>query len=97
MPKIEVSFDIDHNGILNVSAKDLATGKEVTKRIENSSGLSSAEVERMRKNIYLWDHRTARGSMAFSSCRSNLREPTGKLAPNLSNAASGKDEGSVHY
>lgn len=49
MPKIEVSFDIDHNGILNVSAKDVATGKEVTKRIENSSGLSASEVERMRK------------------------------------------------
>jgi molecular chaperone DnaK len=49
MPQIEVSFDIDSNGILNVSAKDKATGKEVSKRIENSSGLSAGEVERMRR------------------------------------------------
>src|SRR5947209_19867153 len=49
MPKIEVSFDIDHNGILHVSAKDLGTGKEKKIRIESSSGLSSAEVENMRR------------------------------------------------
>ena len=49
MPQIEVTFDIDHNGILNVSAKDLGTGKEQKIRIESSSGLSSTEVERMRK------------------------------------------------
>ena len=49
VPKIEVTFDIDHNGILHVSAKDLGTGKEQKIRIESSSGLSSVEVERMRK------------------------------------------------
>ncbi len=49
MPQIEVTFDIDANGILNVSAKDLGTGKEQKIRIEGSSGLSEAEVERMRK------------------------------------------------
>jgi len=49
MPQIEVSFDIDANGILNVSAKDLGTGKEKKIRIESSSGLSSAEVENMRR------------------------------------------------
>ena len=48
-PQIEVTFDIDHNGILNVSAKDLGTGQEQKVRIEASSGLSSTEVERMRK------------------------------------------------
>jgi len=48
-PKIEVSFDIDHNGILNVSAKDTATGKEKKIRIESSSGLSQGEVEKMRR------------------------------------------------
>jgi molecular chaperone DnaK len=48
-PQIEVTFDIDHNGILNVSAKDLGSGKEQKVRIEASSGLSAAEVERMRK------------------------------------------------
>lgn len=50
MPQIEVTFDIDHNGILNVSAKDKGTGKEQKIRIESSSGLSSAEVERMRRD-----------------------------------------------
>lgn len=50
MPQIEVTFDIDANGILNVSAKDLKTGKEVQRRIENSSGLSKDEVERMARD-----------------------------------------------
>jgi molecular chaperone DnaK len=49
IPQIEVTFDIDANGVLNVSAKDLGTGKENKIRIEGSSGLSSDEVERMRR------------------------------------------------
>jgi len=48
IPQIEVSFDIDANGILKVSAKDKATGKEQTIRIEASSGLSKEEIERMK-------------------------------------------------
>ncbi len=47
MPQVEVTFDIDANGILHVSAKDRATGKEQKIRIEASSGLSDAEIERM--------------------------------------------------
>jgi molecular chaperone DnaK len=50
MPQIEVKFDVDQNGILNVSAKDLGTGKEASVRIEQSSGLSDTEIERMRKD-----------------------------------------------
>jgi molecular chaperone DnaK len=50
MPKIEVSFDIDKNGILNVTARDQKTGKEVQRKIEQSSGLSADEVEKMRKD-----------------------------------------------
>jgi molecular chaperone DnaK len=50
VPQIEVTFDIDANGILQVSAKDLGTGKEKKIRIESSSGLSTDEVERMRKD-----------------------------------------------
>ena len=50
MPKIEVSFDIDKNGILNVTARDQKTGKEVQRKIEQSSGLSNEEVEKMRKD-----------------------------------------------
>ncbi|MFM7244543.1 MAG: molecular chaperone DnaK [Planctomycetaceae bacterium] len=49
-PQIEVKFDIDANGILNVSAKDLGSNKEQTVRIEQSSGLSEGEIERMRRD-----------------------------------------------
>jgi len=50
MPQIEVTFDIDANGILNVAAKDKATNKEQSIRIEASSGLSDSEVDRMVKD-----------------------------------------------
>ena len=50
MPQVEVTFDIDANGILHVSAKDKATGKEQKIRIEASSGLSDAEIDRMVKD-----------------------------------------------
>jgi len=49
IPQIEVSFDIDANGILNVSAKDLGTGKQQSIEIKSSSGLSEDEVEKMKK------------------------------------------------
>ena len=50
MPQVEVTFDIDANGILHVSAKDKATGKEQKIRIEASSGLSDAEIDKMVKD-----------------------------------------------
>ncbi|MCL1947243.1 MAG: molecular chaperone DnaK [Chitinivibrionia bacterium] len=50
IPQIEVTFDIDSNGILNVSAKDKGTGKEQKIKIESSSGLSDAEIEKMVKD-----------------------------------------------
>jgi molecular chaperone DnaK len=50
IPQVEVTFDIDANGILHVSAKDKATGKEQKIRIEASSGLSDDEIETMVKN-----------------------------------------------
>lgn len=50
VPQIEICFDVDANGILNVSAKDKATGKAQSIRIEGSSGLSDAEIERMKKD-----------------------------------------------
>ena len=50
MPQIEVTFDIDANGILHVSAKDLGTGKEQKITITASSGLSKDEVEKMRRD-----------------------------------------------
>jgi len=50
VPQIEVTFDIDANGILHVSAKDRATGKEQSIRIEASSGLNEAEIQRLVKD-----------------------------------------------
>jgi molecular chaperone DnaK len=50
VPQIEVAFDIDHNGILNVSAKDMGTGKEQKIRIEASSGLNQSEIDKMRRD-----------------------------------------------
>ncbi|MCE9644207.1 molecular chaperone DnaK [Candidatus Parcubacteria bacterium] len=50
LPQVEVTFDVDANGILSVKAKDKTSGKEQTIRIEASSGLSSEEIERMKKD-----------------------------------------------
>lgn len=50
VPQIEVKFDIDADGILNVSAKDMATSKEQTVRIEQSSGLNEEDIDKMRKD-----------------------------------------------
>ncbi len=53
VPQIEVTFDLDANGILNVSAKDLGTGKEQSIKITASSGLTEAEIERMTRDAEL--------------------------------------------
>lgn len=53
VPQIEVTFDIDANGILHVTAKDLGTGKEQKVRIEQSAGLSKEEIEKMRREAEL--------------------------------------------
>jgi len=50
MPQIEVTFDVDANGILNVKAKDKASGKEQSIRVESSSGLTPDDIERMKKD-----------------------------------------------
>jgi molecular chaperone DnaK len=50
MPQVEVTFDIDSNGIIHVHAKDKGTGKETSIRIESGSGLSEDEIERMKKD-----------------------------------------------
>src|SRR3989344_3948059 len=50
MPQIEVTFDVDANGILNVKAQDKATGKVQSIRIEASSGLSKEDIEKMQKD-----------------------------------------------
>ncbi len=65
MPQIEVTFDIDSNGILNVSASDKATGKEQSIRIEASSGLTDDEIEKMKTDAekYAKDDETKKESV----------------------------------
>ncbi len=53
VPQVEVTFDLDANGVLNVTAKDLGTNKEVSRRIEQGSGMSKDEVERMKRDAEL--------------------------------------------
>jgi molecular chaperone DnaK len=89
MPQIEVSFDIDANGIINVSAKDLGTGNEQQIRIEGGSGLTEDEVDRMIKDAEshageahrlreLADERNAGEQLAYQSERT-LAEHRDKL------------------
>jgi molecular chaperone DnaK len=54
VPQIEVQFDIDQNGILSVSAKDVGTGKQASVKIEQSSGLKKDEIERMRRDAEMY-------------------------------------------
>jgi molecular chaperone DnaK len=91
VPQIEVKFDIDANGILSVSARDLGTGKEQTVRIEQSSGLNQDEIERMRQDAQehadedkrqraLAEARNQADSMAFQ-LEKLLAEHDAKLKP----------------
>ena len=67
VPQIEVTFDIDANGIVHVSAKDLGTGKEQSVRIESSSGLSESEIDRMVKEREKVDARNEGDSMVYAT------------------------------
>jgi molecular chaperone DnaK len=93
MPQIEVTFDIDANGILHVSAKDRATGKEQSIRIEASSGLSESEIQKMvreaetnaaedRKRKEAVEARN-RGDALVYEIEKNLKEHGDKLDPGL--------------
>ncbi len=95
VPKIEVTFDIDANGILNVSAKDLASGKEQKIRIEASSGLSEDEIEKMvreakenaaedRKRRELIDAKNAGDNLVYQT-EKNLNELGDKLPAEAKN------------
>jgi molecular chaperone DnaK len=100
MPQIEVTFDIDANGIINVHAKDLGTGNEQQVRIEGGSGLKEDEVQRMireaeshadeaRKLRELVDARNAAEQLAYQTERS-LKEHRDKLDESTASTIEGR-------
>jgi len=93
VPQIEVTFDIDANGILNVSAKDKATGKSQSIRIEGSIGMSKEEIEKLKKEAELHAEedrkkrelikaRNTADSLIYT-CEKTLREAGDKIDENL--------------
>ena len=93
MPQVEVTFDVDANGILNVKAKDKASGKEQSIRIEASSGLTDADIKRMQdealthadedmKKKELVDEKNTAEMMLFSAEKS-VKEYGDKVTPEI--------------
>ncbi|MCH8741837.1 molecular chaperone DnaK [Patescibacteria group bacterium] len=80
IPQIEVTFDIDANGILNVTAKDKATGKEQSIRVEDSTDISKEEVERMKKEaeLHMEEDRKKQESIEVKNIADNLIYTTEK-------------------
>ena len=85
VPQIEVTFDIDANGILHVSAKDLGTGKEQKISITGSSGLDKAEIEKMQKEaeLHAEDDRKAKESIEIRNNADNLAYQSEKQLKDL--------------
>jgi molecular chaperone DnaK len=99
VPKIEVTFDIDANGIMNVNAKDMATSKEQSIRIEASSGLSKEEIDKMvkdakehaaedRKRREMIDAKNSGDQLVYQT-EKNLKEMDEKLDATLKNKIEG--------
>lgn len=100
LPQVEVTFDVDANGILSVKAKDKATNKEQSIRIEASSGLGDADIERMRKDaeanadadkkkVELAEARNVAEQAVYTS-RKALTDNKGKLPAELETAINAK-------
>jgi len=94
IPKIEVTFDIDANGILNVSAKDLATGKEQKITITASSGLSDSEIEKMVKEAteHSEEDRKRREEVELRNSLDSLIYSTEKLLKDMGDKATGDEK-----
>jgi molecular chaperone DnaK len=103
MPQIEVTFDVDANGILNVKAKDKASGKEQSIRIEASSGLTDADIKKMKdeaeahaeedlKKKELADEKNTAEMMIFTAEKS-LKEYGDKVPADIKTAVEGKIAG----
>jgi molecular chaperone DnaK len=98
VPQVEVTFDIDANGIVHVSAKDKATGKEQSIRIQASGGLSDTEIERMVKDaeVHASEDKKKRELVEARNQAEALAHATEKqLADNASNAAVAAVKGDV--
>ena len=100
MPQVEVTFDIDSNGILHVSAKDRATGKEQSIRIEASSGLSEGEIDRLVKEAEAHADEDRQRKEAVEArnradglvyeVEKNLKEHGGKLSAEIKSKVEGE-------
>ena len=97
MPQIEVTFDIDANGIVNVSAKDKATGKEQTIRIQASSGLSEADIERMVKDAeeHQADDKARRELVELRNQGDNLVHSTEKALTDFGDKVSADEKATI--
>jgi molecular chaperone DnaK len=97
MPQIEVTFDIDANGIVHVSAKDKATGKEQSIRIQASGGLSEAEIKRMMDEAdrYKDEDRKKRESVEVKNAGEATIHATEKSLKDVGDKVSAADKGRV--
>jgi molecular chaperone DnaK len=97
VPQIEVTFDIDANGILNVNAKDLGTGKEQKITITASSGLSKDEVERMRKDadVHAEEDKKRRDEVELRNAADNQVYRTEKMLRDNADKLSGDDKAKI--
>ncbi|MGB7131105.1 MAG: Hsp70 family protein, partial [Candidatus Sulfotelmatobacter sp.] len=97
VPQIEVTFDIDANGILNVTAKDTATGKDQKITITSSSGLSKEEVERMAKeaDAHAAEDKAARESIEAKNQLDSMVYSTEKMLRENGDKISGSERGNV--
>ncbi len=94
LPQIEVSFDIDVNGIMNVSAKDLGTGKEQSIHITGSTKLSDSEIERMRKEAkeHEEDDKKRKEKIEIRNTADSLMHSTEKALVELKDKFSSEDK-----
>jgi molecular chaperone DnaK len=97
LPQIEVAFDIDANGILNVSAKDMGTGKQQSIQIKSSSGLSEAEVEKMKKDAesHADEDKKRRGVVDLKNQADQLVYSTEKTLKEHGDKVSGDTRGKI--
>jgi molecular chaperone DnaK len=97
VPQIEVAFDIDANGIVHVSAKDLGTGKEQKIRIESSSGLNDSDIDRMVKEaeIHAEEDKKEREKAEIRNDADNMIYSTEKNIKDLGDKVSASDKSKV--